>query len=176
MFIASETNTNTDTEFYISFFNSKTKRDTENFVEVKTHISPKHVFFIFFIFFRFLSLDFFWVLSFFWVWIVLMKKNKNKKLMTRGQRVSTQFHNFLGGMFFGGGYPPKKSQKSKIQKKKIHELWIRVQTKEKLKKNILSFLFFWLWLFFYFWLMRCEERWRLNHYLNVSVLLNNKTC
>ena len=70
-FIASETNTSSVLYFYISLLYSKTKQDTEKFVEVKTHISPKHVFllkkffFSFFDFGFFLSFEFFFEFGFF---------------------------------------------------------------------------------------------------------------
>ena len=111
--------------------------------------------FLFFLFFFV-----FWVWIFFWVLSFFLSLDffdgKKQKQKTNGTWATSQYSIsqkkfFVDlGCFLGGG-PPQKKSKNPKSKKKIHELWIRVQTKEKLKKNFLSFLFFWLWLFFYFW-------------------------
>ena len=67
-----------------------------------------------------------------------MEKNKNKKLMARGQRVSTQFHQkfflWIWDVFWGV-IPPQKNPKIQNPKKKIQNYELESGLKENNKKN-----------------------------------------
>ena len=128
-FIASETNTSSVLYFYISLLYSKTKQDTEKFVEVKTHISPKHVFFFFFSFFDFgffLSFEFFLSLDCF---DGKKEKQKTNDTWATSQYSISQFFFYLG-CFLGEGTPQKNPKNPKSKKKSMN-----YELESRLKKN-----------------------------------------